>query len=74
MINLIVLAFICLCLIGGLLNIYFDYFDFFYHDILRWHNGKGGKIGFDGCSFTSTCSKCGKKVLQDSQGNWFSIE
>lgn len=22
-------------------------------------------------SFTGRCSRCGKKVLQDSQGNWF---
>ena len=36
-----------------------------------WHNGKGSAIGFDGCSATSSCSKCGKSVLQDSQGNWF---
>lgn len=39
--------------------------------ILGWHNGKGSAIGFDGCSATSSCSKCGKSVLQDSQGNWF---
>ena len=33
-----------------------------------------GKIGFDGCSATCTCKKCGDKLLQDSQGNWFSAE
>lgn len=26
---------------------------------------------FDGCSFSGDCPRCGKKVLQDSQGNWF---
>jgi len=27
--------------------------------------------GFDGCSFTSKCKKCGNEILQDGQGNWF---
>lgn len=29
------------------------------------------KQSFDGCSKTGTCPRCGKAVLQDSQGNWF---
>lgn len=29
------------------------------------------KVDFDGCSFHATCSRCGKSVMQDSQGNWF---
>ena len=37
---------------------------------LGWHNGKGART-FDGCSVHATCSKCGKSVIQDSQGNWF---
>lgn len=36
-----------------------------------WHNGKGGESWFDGCSNHSSCSKCGKLVMQDGQGNWF---
>lgn len=37
-----------------------------------WHNGKGeGKRSFDGCSIHAVCSKCGKEVMQDGQGNWF---
>ena len=40
-------------------------------NIFGWHDGSGSKKGFDGCSNTGTCSKCGKSVLQDSQGNWF---
>jgi hypothetical protein len=38
-----------------------------------WHNGKGETVGvkFDGCSIHASCSKCGKEVMQDSQGNWF---
>ena len=36
-----------------------------------WHNGKGGAKSFDGCSVHASCDKCGKEVMQDSQGNWF---
>lgn len=41
--------------------------------VFGWHNGRGGLLSFDGASYCSTCSICGKKVLQDSQGNWFSV-
>lgn len=40
------------------------------HDKLEWHDG-GRVQGFDGASFYGRCSMCGKRVLQDSQGNWF---
>ena len=40
------------------------------HNILKWHNCEGGNKTFDGVSFHSTCS-CGKRVMLDSQGNWF---
>jgi len=43
-------------------------------EIFGWHNGslksKTGKV-FDGASNLARCSKCGKEVMQDSQGNWF---
>ena len=42
--------------------------------IMGWHNGKGKSsdgVSFDGCSVHARCSKCGKDVMQDSQGNWF---
>lgn len=35
-----------------------------------WHKAPTAQ-GFDGCSFTGKCPRCGKDVLQDSQGNWF---
>ena len=38
---------------------------------LGWHNGRGGAMTHDGCSFHATCSICGKEVMMDSQGNWF---
>jgi hypothetical protein len=43
----------------------------FAHDVLGWHDGRGGPIGFDGMSLTGRCSRCGRRVLMDSQGNWF---
>jgi len=39
--------------------------------VMGWHDGSGGKRSFDGCSIHATCSRCGKEVMQDSQGNWF---
>ncbi len=39
--------------------------------MFKWHNGKGELKTFDGCSFHSACSKCGRGVMQDGQGNWF---
>lgn len=35
-----------------------------------WHVAPNIK-GFDGCSINGECSRCGKRVMQDSQGNWF---
>lgn len=37
---------------------------------MGWHTTPE-RQGFDGCSFTGTCSRCGEYVLQDGQGNWF---
>lgn len=39
---------------------------------LEYHRPTG-KVGFDGCSLSCVCKKCGDELLQDSQGNWFSI-
>ena len=37
---------------------------------MGWHLSPIAQ-GFDGCSYTGECPRCGKHVLQDSQGNWF---
>jgi hypothetical protein len=42
--------------------------------MLGWH--KGGNVIWGGGTSTfiqlySTCPRCGKEVMQDSQGNWF---
>lgn len=39
---------------------------------LEYHRPTG-KVSFDGCSLGCVCEKCGEELLQDSQGNWFSI-
>jgi hypothetical protein len=38
--------------------------------VIGWHKAKN-ITGFDGCSFSSLCRDCGKRLMQDSQGNWF---
>ena len=45
----------------------------FLHDIFGWCT-PDDTPGFDGCSFESRCKHCHKKILMDSQGNWFPIE
>ncbi len=30
-----------------------------------------GSRSFDGCSQHDVCRKCGQKIMQDGQGNWF---
>lgn len=39
-------------------------------DKMGWHLPPKAQ-GFNGCSFNGTCPRCGKEVMQDSQGNWF---
>jgi hypothetical protein len=41
------------------------------HDYLGWHDGDGAGKRFGGASITGWCSRCGKRMLQDSQGGWF---
>ena len=65
------LALFILC---SFLFLLFDWFKFFFHDILLWHRpAKGAKQHFDGCNIHSICKFCGKPITQDSQGNWFEI-
>ena len=42
-----------------------------YHDVLGWHQPDNSPQWSDGCSTHSICKHCGKKIMQDSQGNWF---
>jgi hypothetical protein len=43
-----------------------------FHDVLDWHVDVR-VTGFDGCSMQGRCCFCGRRVLKDSQGNWFAI-
>jgi hypothetical protein len=53
-----------------LLVIFNRYLPKWFCDHMRWHLAPIAQ-GFDGCSSTGKCPRCDKKVLQDSQGNWF---
>lgn len=45
----------------------------FTHNVLGWHSPiQSWK--FDGLSMTSICRTCGKHILQDLHGQWFSIK
>jgi hypothetical protein len=39
-------------------------------DIMGWHLSPISQ-GFDGASYYGECRRCGRHVLEDSQGNWF---
>lgn len=42
------------------------------HDLMGWHKPDEHNE-FDGCSIHSHCRFCGKAIMQDSQGNWFTF-
>lgn len=67
---LIIIVVFALVYIPIILYFKFGWFKFIYHDIMGWHQPIES-IGFNGCSFTSKCKHCGKKIMQDSMGNWF---
>lgn len=73
MIALIVLAvLLSTMLLCGAMYLAFGWFAFFYHDVLGWHMPMdGAEQWHDGCSMHAVCKHCGKEILQDSQGNWF---
>lgn len=54
----------------SLLNLFNKYLPKWFCDNMGWHLEPPHKK-FDGCSSYGICPRCGKKVLQDSQGNWF---
>ena len=56
------------------LYLWFGLFKFWYHDFLGWHKPDVMGPWFDGCSFHAKCKYCGKEIIHDSQGNWFTFE
>lgn len=61
------LIIVCSILLLVLLN---SYLPKWFCDKLGWHLEPKEK-SFDGCSLEGICPRCGKHVLQNSQGNWF---
>jgi hypothetical protein len=55
---------ILLCIFSGILPKWYAC------DAMGWHKAPNA-IGFDGASNNGECPRCGKEVMQDSQGNWF---
>lgn len=43
-------------------------------NVMGWHQPFEGRKAFDGSSYVSVCRHCNRKILQDSQGNWFTVE
>lgn len=40
-------------------------------NVLGWHKADMIAEGFDGVNCKEHCKYCGKRVMLDSQGNWF---
>ena len=57
--------------IGSFLYLKFGFLKFYYHNMLGWHKPDESTIHSDGYSELAECKYCGKKIMQDSQGNWF---
>ena len=50
----------------------FEFGKTFFHNILGWHLPKKKHIKQEGVNLISQCRLCGREIMQDSQGNWFS--
>lgn len=70
---------LCVASVIGLFLIFaFIYQDtgfgkWFFDRILGWHKPVD-KVEQCGPSNISTCKYCGKRIMQDSQGNWFEVD
>ena len=60
-------------LVFALLYILFGVGKTFFDGVLGWHK-PSKEIRTDGISIQSKCKYCGKRIEQDSQGNWFEID
>jgi len=69
--SIFAIGFLWVFLLVAMYDKFFRFKDVSFCKHLGWHDGRGGAKSFDGCSIHATCSRCGKKVMQDSQGNWF---
>lgn len=69
----ITLSIIVIGVIGGVIYLISNglIFNWFYHDILKWHLPDYNSLEFDGCNLHAHCKFCNKEITMDSQGNWF---
>ncbi|MGI9143607.1 MAG: hypothetical protein ACR2IJ_10515 [Fluviibacter sp.] len=61
------MIFLAVIFIFGIIGKIFPKFG---HRVFKWHY-VSNIDGFDGASNFAKCDYCGKKVLQDSNGDWF---
>ena len=64
------ILFMLFLLIGGALYSRKGWNKKFFHDVMGWHEPTKN-ITFNGVSYCSRCKYCKKRIMQDSQGNWF---
>jgi hypothetical protein len=64
----VLLAFVAILFILLFINLFSK--SKWFCNVMGWHKAPKDQ-GFDGCSLNGCCPRCGKKVLQDGQGNWF---
>lgn len=43
-----------------------------FHNLMGWHLPENEKNELLGINIKSKCRFCGREIIQDSQGNWFS--
>lgn len=60
--------------VGMTLYFRFGFLKIYYHDFLGWHTPDDSPQYSDGCSQHARCKHCGKDIMQDSQGNWFTFD
>lgn len=64
------ILFMLFLLIGGVLYSRKGWNKKFFHDVMGWHEPTKN-VTFNGVSYCSHCKYCKKRIMQDSQGNWF---
>ena len=67
--------FIVTHLVLALVYVQTGFMKWFYHDVLGWHEPLDGTKRFPYLALSqhATCRHCGLEIIQDSQGNWFTI-
>lgn len=64
------ILFMLFLLIGGVFYSREGWNKKFFHDTMGWHEPIKN-ITFNGVCYCSRCKYCKKRIMQDSQGNWF---